>query len=180
MPITAMDKTEPKVGGMTNSVEMDSEDDHDSGHHVHFSEDTDKLGNTAISIKEKAEGCEYEAHVGFLQLLHRYQITIVLPLKDACDGYKVADIPSVYCHAENLQVSKAGGLELTIRLLAHKEKLLREKIVLLKPTGRELKLTLLARVLGKGKGTPMLRDRIKLIGIECDEESEASDWQGFT
>ena len=39
-----------------------------TGHHVHFSEDTDALGNTAIAIKEKVEGSEYEAHIGFLQV----------------------------------------------------------------------------------------------------------------
>jgi hypothetical protein len=33
--------------------------------------------------------------------------------------------------------------------------------------------------LGKGQGTPMLKDGIHLIGVEIDEESEASDWQGF-
>lgn len=37
---------------------------------VHFSQDTDEMGNTAIAIKEKAEGSEYEAHVGFLQVKH--------------------------------------------------------------------------------------------------------------
>lgn len=40
-----------------------------TGHHVHFSEDTDEMGNTAIVVKEKEEGCKYEAHVGFLQVL---------------------------------------------------------------------------------------------------------------
>ena len=33
--------------------------------------------------------------------------------------------------------------------------------------------------LGKGKGTPMLRDGITCTGVEVDEDSEASDWQGF-
>ena len=33
---------------------------------------------------------------------------------------------------------------------------------------------------GKGKGTPMLRDNIKCVGVEADDESEASDWQGFS
>ncbi|MPC09109.1 hypothetical protein E2C01_001712 [Portunus trituberculatus] len=42
-----------------------------ANHHVHFSEDTDKLGNTAIVVKEKEEGTKYEAHVGFLQASKR-------------------------------------------------------------------------------------------------------------
>lgn len=32
---------------------------------------------------------------------------------------------------------------------------------------------------GKGKGTPTLRRGIKCVGVEPDEESELSDWQGF-
>lgn len=34
-------------------------------------------------------------------------------------------------------------------------------------------------LLGKGKGTPLLKNGIKCIGVEVDDESEASDWQGF-
>lgn len=34
-------------------------------------------------------------------------------------------------------------------------------------------------VTGKGKGTPLLRSGVKLIGRQDDEESEASDWHGF-
>jgi hypothetical protein len=33
--------------------------------------------------------------------------------------------------------------------------------------------------IGRGKGTPLLRNGIKCIGVELDDESEASDWQGF-
>lgn len=32
---------------------------------------------------------------------------------------------------------------------------------------------------GKGQGTPMLKDGIHIIAVDLDEESEASDWQGF-
>lgn len=167
-----------QADSVVNAVDG-QETDHEKGR-VHFSQDTDEMGNTAIVIKEKVKGSEYEAHVGFLQLLHRYEIIVKLPLKDASEGYQVGDIPSVYCHAENLQALDDGGLEVSLELLAHKEKLLREKIVLLKPRGGELKLTIHARVLGKRKGTPMLRDGIKCINVEQDDESEASDWQGFT
>ena len=32
---------------------------------------------------------------------------------------------------------------------------------------------------GKGKGTPALRRGIHCIGIDVEDESEQSDWQGF-
>ena len=44
-----------------------------------------------------------------------------------------------------------------------------------------VKIEVVARVLGKGKGTPMLRSGIKSIDTirDIDTETEASDWQGF-
>jgi len=32
---------------------------------------------------------------------------------------------------------------------------------------------------GKNKGTPMIRNGIKCVGIDADEDSEQSDWAGF-
>ena len=66
-----------------------------------------------------------------------------------------------------------------------KEKLTREKFSLVDTGSSDGKLSvdmeLVARVLGKGKGTPMLRDGIRCIGTlaQLDSETEASDWQGF-
>lgn len=67
---------------------------------------------------------------------------------------------------------------LKVEYFAHKEKLLREELKLINAMNSEelLKLVITARVLGKGKGTPMLRNGIHCIGFEGDEESsEASD-----
>lgn len=69
-----------------------------------------------------------------------------------------------------------------IELLTYKEKLMKEKILLksCEKPDNTLSLMLNARVLGKGKGTPFLKNGIKCIGIICDDdESEMSDWQGF-
>ena len=47
--------------------------------------------------------------------------------------------------------------------------------------GISLDLEVVARVLGKGKGTPMLRDGVKCVETlsNLDTDTEASDWQGF-
>lgn len=65
-----------------------------------------------------------------------------------------------------------------VEYFAHREKLLREELKLINSKDAEelLKLVITARVLGKGKGTPMLRNGIHCLGFEGDEESsEASD-----
>ena len=66
------------------------------------------------------------------------------------------------------------------KLKTVKEKLVREKISL-NCENCPLKIEMVARVLGKGKGTPMLRDGIKCVEVlnDLDTETEASDWQGF-
>ena len=48
-------------------------------------------------------------------------------------------------------------------------------------TGISLDLEVVARVLGKGKGTPLLRDGVKCVETlsHLDTDTEASDWQGF-
>lgn len=68
-----------------------------------------------------------------------------------------------------------------VEYFAHKEKLLREELKLINSKNAEelLKLVITARVLGKGKGTPMLRNGIHCLGFEGDEESsEQSDVAG--
>lgn len=64
-----------------------------------------------------------------------------------------------------------------IEYFAHKEKLLREELKLVNANKCEelLKLIVSARVLGKGKGTPMLRNGIHCLGYESDGESSKSD-----
>lgn len=70
--------------------------------------------------------------------------------------------------------------DIKVEYFAHREKLLREELKLINANNKEelLKLILTARVLGKGKGTPMLRNGIHCVGVEVDEESEQSDAQG--
>lgn len=66
-----------------------------------------------------------------------------------------------------------------VEYFAHKEKLLREELKLVNTHNlvELLKLIVSARVLGKGKGTPMLRNGIHCLGYESDGESTKSDHQ---
>lgn len=66
-----------------------------------------------------------------------------------------------------------------MELDAHKEGLLRDKCVLKNEADEEFVIVLHARVLGLRKGTPMLKEGIRCIHAEKDEEEDHSDWQGF-
>ena len=79
--------------------------------------------------------------------------------------------------------SDSQSLEISLKFSAVKEKLAREKVVMINEENEEdeIILEVIGRVLGKGKGTPMLRKNIKCVEAirDLDTETEASDWQGF-
>ena len=73
------------------------------------------------------------------------------------------------------------GQEVILQLDAHKEGLLQDKFDLKNESKHEVfHISVKARVLGAKKGTPMLKENIKCIAVEKDdEERDDSDWQGF-
>ena len=152
-------------------------------HHVHFQEASDGLKNNDIVVKPKGDR-KLEIQLGFLQVHHVYEISIRIPkagfTEDLSDDYKQVDdpVPNINCRIAEIEVAE-DTVDMLIKFKAVKEKLVREKIKL-KSGHNELSFEFIARVLGKGKGTPMLRSGIKCVHVQPDpEETEASDWQGF-
>lgn len=63
-----------------------------------------------------------------------------------------------------------------VEYFAHKENILREELKLVNANNAvQLKLIVTARILGKGKGTPMLRNGIHCLSYDSDNESNKSD-----
>lgn len=135
-----------------------------------------------------------DVHLGFLQHNHRYLIELHLP----ADLFKcqtnvpinlVADnniAPNVHCKLadkvtelvdETAEKNSEKFFVIKVEYFAHKEKLLREELKLVNANNLEelIKLIVTARVLGKGKGTPMLLNGIHCLGYESDGESSKSD-----
>jgi hypothetical protein len=71
--------------------------------------------------------------------------------------------------------------DVQLELFAHKEKLLKEQVVLQSMCSPTQSVTLIisARVLGRGKGTPLLKNGVRCVGVQMEDDSEASDWQDF-
>jgi hypothetical protein len=162
----------------------------DPDHHVHFDEKSikDDFQEDNSIIYQKSGDNLINIHLGFLQINHRYVIELQFVKATFFDEVNdidlVADtnhIPNVNCKIIEYQgIDKDGHVCLKIEFFAHKEKLLRETLAIKNlKTDASMSLMFHARVLGRGKGTPMLRNGIHSIGIEADEESEASDWHNF-
>lgn len=126
---------------------------------------------------------------------HRYVIELSIPLKTiAFDDFdwknsiiesddNGTSVPNVNCKLAEYLGYKDDHIELKIDYFAHKERLLKETLICVFANAdkkQQLKLVISARVLGRGKGTPMLRNGIHCTGIEIDDESDASDWAGFS
>lgn len=163
-----------------------------SEHHVHF--DTTTLKDefeSENSVTYQKSGDNIVVHLGFLQINHRYLIELKLPATlFKCNAEPIMlvpendGIPNIHCKLVEFSgknTEKSEFFDVKVEYFAHKEKLLKEELKLVNSKNSEelLKLIITARVLGKGKGTPMLRNGIHCIGVQEDEESEASDFQGF-
>ncbi|CAG0914435.1 unnamed protein product [Notodromas monacha] len=151
-------------------------------HHVHFTDSDDLPANDEIVV-EKLENSHFKVHLGFLQHLHRYVLTFTVPAEDFSENLEVVEdaVPSVNSKLISVkQVDK--GLIFEVEFFAHKDKLLKEKLTLKDGVkNASLILDLNARVLGHGKGTPMLKDGVHCLSVERNDDDDGanSDWQGF-
>lgn len=166
-------------------------------------DDDFEADSTCVTYQQVGENI-VEVHLGFLQQNHRYLIELHLPAdlfkcQPNAAVNLVADnniVPNVHCKLADRVVelvkesheksdhppvpstsNKEKYFVIKVEFFAHKEKLLREELKLINSNNCEdlLKLFVSARVLGKGKGTPMLRNGVHCLGYESDGESSKSD-----
>lgn len=129
-------------------------------------------------------------HLGFLQVRHRYEIELKIPVNHLSNfldlrnlHLKEDEVPNLCCQLIEQTGIKSDHLHLKINFFTVKEKLLKETFILRNEGNPDEKLCLIitARVLGRGKGTPMLKSNIHCVGVgETDEDSDVSDWVGFS
>ena len=154
-------------------------------HHVHFETIKDDFeSDTSNPVIQKGQHGKINVHLGFLQVKHRYRIELKIPADIFADyitdNHKLAlkfdesAVPNVHCKLlsfKDLTNEQSQFYEAEIEFFAHKEKLLKEELTLLTSDEKTIKIVFSARVLGRGKGTPMLKWGVHLLGIEDDEES---------
>ncbi|KAK6174499.1 hypothetical protein SNE40_017764 [Patella caerulea] len=153
---------------------------HDSEGHVHFSAEQLVEHDLEIIVKQGGED-KLDVHLGFLQFKHLYEVRFCIQ-DDLGEDLDYDPLQNLHVKIEKVQPTEDGtGHEILVNFNAHKEKLLTEFITLKsrEDKSRSITLVLHARVLGKGKGTPALKNGIHCTRVEWDEDSDVSDWQGF-
>jgi Domain of unknown function (DUF4517) len=135
-------------------------------------------------VIQKGQQGRINIHLGFLQVKHRYRIELNIPVEFLADFIEPtkklilkvdeASVPNINCKLLTFKgdtTEQSQFYEAEFEFFAHKEKLLKEELKLLTCDEKPVKLLFSARVLGRGKGTPMLKNGVHLLGIEDDEES---------
>ena len=134
---------------------------------------------------EVTTGNTSESHVGLLVVHHTYEAEI--PIKHDLGPDVVAVNPQhnfyVTC-VEALPTERteddAFSTTVKVKVKTIKEGSISEKIELISETddSKWVKVSVTAKVLAKGQGTPLLKDGVKMISHEYQDESDFSDWQG--
>jgi hypothetical protein len=144
-------------------------------HHVHFNidniNDDFDVDHSQPVIQKDPKGRFLNIHLGFLQVKHRYRIELNIPAETLAEFARKEqkltlkvdekDVPNIHCkllsfNDETTSADSSPHYKAEIEFFAHKEKLLKEELHLLTSDDQSVKLIFSARVLGRGKGTPML------------------------
>ncbi|EPQ12992.1 hypothetical protein D623_10032350 [Myotis brandtii] len=164
----------PRVRSIRFAAGHDAEG---SQSHVHFD---DKLHDSVVMVTQESDG-SFLVKVGFLKILHRYEITFTLPsVQRLSKDVREAPVPSL--HLKLLSIMPVPeGYSVKCEYTAHKEGVLKEEMLLACEggTGTCVRVVVQARVMDRHHGTPMLLDGVKCVGAELEYDSEHSDWHGF-
>ncbi|NXK57054.1 CT027 protein, partial [Chauna torquata] len=115
--------------------------------HVRFDE---KLRDSAVMVTQEKDG-HFLVKVGFLKILHKYEITFLLPPSQRL-GKDVCAVPLPNLNLKVLSVTSVPeGYSVKCEYTAHKEGVLKEEMVLASETGDGacLRVVVQARVMGK-------------------------------
>ncbi|KAH7979393.1 hypothetical protein HPB49_009311 [Dermacentor silvarum] len=173
-------------------------------HKVHFPESLDAFGHDSSILVQPLNDVHINVHLGFIQVNHRYEVRFqfdspphlgslsvrtqdppnlnlrVLELKPVISSAYWGTSAAAFFLCATLSM-QGPGMKSFWNCLPIKRNYFENSFMLQSCNNPLLTLTLMlnARVLGKGKGTPFLKTGIHCIGIEMEEESDQSDWQGF-
>ncbi|NXI44466.1 CT027 protein, partial [Galbula dea] len=115
--------------------------------HVHFDE---KLHDSVVMVTEEKDG-SFLVKVGFLKILHKYEITFLLPLGQRL-GKDICAVPIPNPNLRVLSITPLPeGHSVRCEYTAHREGVLKEEMVLASETsqGACVKVMVQARVMGK-------------------------------
>ncbi|XP_041435280.1 UPF0687 protein C20orf27 homolog isoform X2 [Xenopus laevis] len=132
----------PKACGVRFAAGFAEEGTHN---HVHFDE---QLHDSVVMVSKQDDG-NFLVKVGFLKILHKYEISFSLPPEQRL-GKSICVAPHPTLNLKVLSItSQAEGLSIKCEYTAHKEGVLKEEMILTSETNNKaaMKVVVQARVL---------------------------------
>ncbi|CAG5118506.1 unnamed protein product [Candidula unifasciata] len=157
---------------------------HQHAHHAHFVEPHKKDDLDAHDSKilvEPISDDSINVRLGFLQIRHIYEVHFAIE-DNLGEDLTYDPLENLHAKIESAYPTDDGkGHEFILRFNAAKEKIMQEVVTVQSKDDSSKKMVLVfhARVLGKGKGTPSLKQGIHCVRVDRDDETDDSDWQGF-
>lgn len=146
----------------------------ESSKKAHFVEPEDQDDLRAHDSKIIVEDIglrDLNIRLGFLQIKHVYSVTFRIR-DNLGDNVDFDPLENLNAKLESATPTEEGH-EIVMTFNAAQEKLMKETLTLKsQDQDKQISLTIQARVLGKGKGTPMLKEGIHCVRIESDDESD--------
>ncbi|NXN91759.1 CT027 protein, partial [Rhinopomastus cyanomelas] len=123
-----------------------SPSDSTAGSHVRFEE---QLHDSAVTVTQEGDG-SFLVKVGFLKILHKYEITFLLPpLQRLGRGLSAATLPSPNLHLIGV-TPLPEGYSVKCQYAAHREGVIHEELLLTSDTSAAtVRIVVQARVMGK-------------------------------
>jgi len=127
-----------------------------------------------IVVQLSPDQMHADAHLGFLQEGRRYGVNLHVP-RYLGDNVTVTRANAHLQLKEIRSSPDKSGHEFVLELEAYHDKLVNEEIAVSSTNpGEEFVLSVSARVLGRGKGTPMLKRGVRCVAVD-QADSEMSD-----
>lgn len=140
---------------------------------VHFSDNQVTPEHAGeILVQLSPDQMHADAHLGFLQEGRRYVVNLYVP-RFLGDNITVTRANAHLQLKEIRTNADKSSHEFILELEAYHDKLVNEEIAISSDHG-EFVLSVSARVLGRGKGTPMLKRGIRCVAVD-QADSEMSD-----
>ncbi|XP_075222640.1 adipose-secreted signaling protein isoform X2 [Lycorma delicatula] len=153
-----------------------------SDHRVRFDSADEGEKENEIIVK-KTDDNKVEVNFGFLQLNHKYMVTFSIPrevlkIDKACKIIPIVDSNSqnINCVSSNVLSHTDKDVKFQVEYHTHKDKIIDEILKYkLDCSERIISVLVISQVLGKGKGTALLKKGVHCMGVLSHEELHEDD-----
>ncbi|KAI8482400.1 hypothetical protein Bbelb_398850 [Branchiostoma belcheri] len=157
-----------------------------AGGHVHFPAD---LHGPELRVTQNGQD-RFSVNLGFLQIHRTYQAKFTLrhgfgpslsapPLQSVY--FTIKEIHHNVDNSTDAEGNTQDSHTLVLEICTEKDGVVKEELFLTteEDATQKMWVELHARIMGKGKGTPLLKEGVRCLKVNVEEDSEISDWAGF-